>query len=67
MTQRTTKTAGDPFRRVLGVIDALPSGVRPADGTPLRDVIPGTWPTLGELRALMRSIDGEEARNSEGR
>ena len=46
----------DPFIRVLSVIDALPSGHVPNDQTPLRDVLPGTWPTLGELRELIAAI-----------
>lgn len=38
--------------RVLNVIDALPPGHLPSDDTPLRDVLPGAWPTLGDLRGL---------------
>jgi hypothetical protein len=40
--------------RVVNVVDALPRdfGGRPTDDTPLRDVLPGAWPTLGDLRKL---------------
>lgn len=42
--------ACDPFARVAEIIDALPT--RCPDDTPLADVIPGAWPTVGEARAL---------------
>ena len=42
--------ACDTFARAANVIDALPD--RLSDDEPLRDVIPGIWPTLGDLRRL---------------
>jgi hypothetical protein len=47
------------FIRLLNVIDALPQP--PDDVTPLRDIMPGVWPTLGDLRALVRilALNGE--------
>jgi hypothetical protein len=36
--------------RVLNIVDALPEP--PSDATPLRNVLPGGWPTLGDLRLL---------------
>ncbi len=42
--------ACDPFARAAGIVDALPD--RLPDITPLRDCLPGIWPTLGDLRLL---------------
>ena len=42
--------ACDPFARVAIIVDRLPD--RLPDDTPARDVMPGIWPTLGELRRL---------------
>lgn len=53
----TKRTAIKPFERLLGVLEALPN--RLDDGIPLRDVIPGLWPTVGDLRELVRA-HGEE-------
>lgn len=41
--------ACDPFARVANIVDALPSV--PGD-TPIRDVLPGAWPTVHDLRKL---------------
>lgn len=41
-----------PFINVLAICDALPESCRD-DGQPLSHHIPGNWPTLGELRALV--------------
>lgn len=38
----------DPFARAANIIDAA---CRP-DNTPLRNVLPGIWPTVGDLRKL---------------
>ena len=38
--------------RMLNIVDALPPGHLPNDDTPLREVLPGAWPTLGDLRGL---------------
>lgn len=42
-----------PFSRALAVHDALPSGFKPSDETPLRECISGLWPTVADLRALV--------------
>ena len=41
------------FGNLLDVIDALP--IKKPDDTPLRDLMPGAWPTLGDLRRLVVS------------
>ena len=41
------------FGNLLAIIEALPDK-RP-DDTPLRDLMPGVWPTLGDLRELVAS------------
>lgn len=56
MTKR--RAAIKPFERLLGVLDALPSRVE--DGVPLLDVIPGLWPTVGDLRELVRAYGETE-------
>jgi hypothetical protein len=43
-----------PFESLLGVIDAIPLDMD--DRRPLRDYMPGAWPTIGELRALVESL-----------
>jgi len=40
-----------PYVRLLGIIDALPRDVD--DTEPLRTHLPGIWPTVGDLRALL--------------
>lgn len=40
----------DPFARVANIIDSLPS--KPTDDVPLRDLLPGVWPTAGDIRKL---------------
>lgn len=47
-----------PFVRLLAITDALPPEYMPNDETPLRDVTPGIWPTLGELRQLVHALEG---------
>ncbi|NOV15907.1 hypothetical protein E5S70_07380 [Ensifer adhaerens] len=42
-----------PFSRVLAIHDALPDGFKPSDATPLREILPGIWPTTADLRALV--------------
>lgn len=39
-----------PFKRLLKILEALPT--RLGDGVPLSEVIPGAWPTVGDLRQL---------------
>lgn len=45
----------DQFRRLLEVLDALPFKL--PDERPLREVIPGAWPTVGDLRELIKQMD----------
>ncbi|MFN7124652.1 MAG: hypothetical protein ACK4M8_02135 [Allorhizobium sp.] len=45
------------FRRVLNLIDALPERFKPSDETPLREAMPGGWPTIGEFRSFMNPIE----------
>lgn len=49
------ETPSAPFRRVLSLIDGLPERFKPSDDTPLREAMPGGWPTIGEFRAFMVS------------
>ncbi len=53
--------AADPFIRVVAIIDSLPPGHLPSDETPLRDVLPGVWPTLGELRAFVKAANADSS------
>jgi hypothetical protein len=46
-----------PFYAILTTTDHLPPASRPSDVTPLRNLLPGRVPTLGELRKLMSAID----------
>lgn len=46
-----------PFTSILNITDALPPANRPSDATPLRALLPGRMPTLGELRKLMAAVD----------
>lgn len=48
MTTKLTD-ACDPFARVANIIDAAQDV---SDDTPLRDVLPGIWPTVGDVRKL---------------
>lgn len=41
--------ACDTFARAANIIDALP---KMSAETPLREVLPGIWPTVGEIRKL---------------
>lgn len=45
--------------RVLRVIDALPPGYRMSEDTPLRDALPGIWPTVADLRAFVAVSEQE--------
>lgn len=58
MNETELAKAIDPFRRVIAIIDALPQGHVPGDGEPLRNVLPGVWPTLGDLRTLVKAVKG---------
>lgn len=44
----------DTFKRLCKVIDALPE--RLPDELPLRDAMPGVWPTVGDLRKLVEQL-----------
>lgn len=50
-----------PFSRVLAIIDGLPPRFKPADNTPLREAMPGGWPTIGEFRVFMASLQSPPA------
>lgn len=54
----------NPFTRVLALIDALPAEFRPSDDTPLREAMPGGWPTIGEFRKLINSHNDEKMRRA---
>ena len=45
----------EEFRSLLAILEALPN--RLPDDTPLRDVMPGVWPTVGDLRQLIKERD----------
>ncbi|HVU07640.1 MAG TPA: hypothetical protein VHG89_03755 [Verrucomicrobiae bacterium] len=45
--------AADPFIRIVAISDAL---AMKTDDIPLSRHMPGTWPTLGELRRLVCEI-----------
>ncbi len=47
-----------PFSRLCAILDALPPGHQIADAAYLRSVIPGHWPTMGDLRALTVILRG---------
>jgi hypothetical protein len=47
--RRALKAAFDPFRRVVALNEPLDI---PADAN-LRDVIPGVWPSWGQLKTLV--------------
>lgn len=44
----------EPFARVALIMDKLP--IPPSDDTPLRDVVPGVWPVLGDCRIAAAEI-----------
>jgi hypothetical protein len=44
--------------RVVNVVEALPHGM--PDDTPLREVLPGGWPTFGDLRKIAEDQFGRE-------
>lgn len=50
------ETPSAPFRRVLSLIDSLSPRFKPSDETPLREAMPGGWPTIGEFRSFLNSI-----------
>lgn len=43
------------FKSLRDVIDALPT--RLSDDTPLRDAMPRSWPTVGDLRRLCGEME----------
>jgi hypothetical protein len=52
----------EPFARLGMILDKLPSG-RLDDSQPLREVMPGGWPTVGDARralALWLQLHPEE-------
>lgn len=59
MSDRTKEDfyfASAPFRSLLGVMKPLNLD----DERPLRDVLPGVWPTWGEFKVMMKSMGYEE-------
>lgn len=50
---RALKKAADPFVRVYRI--NLPISDGWPDDTPVRSIIPGVWPTWGELKALVEA------------
>lgn len=46
------RKAGDPFYRFACMRLALPPKNQLCDSTPLRDVLPGSWPTVADLNTL---------------
>ncbi len=51
------KGSAKTFAAVLEVIEALPEHT--PDDVPLRSMMPGVWPTVGDLRRLVTSIKDE--------
>lgn len=47
--------ACDPFARAASIIGGLP-GSSPSDDTPLIEVLPGIWPTVGDLRGVLQAM-----------
>lgn len=47
------------FQSLCKVLDALPT--RLPDETSLRDVMPGVWPTVGDLRKLCGEMEAVAA------
>jgi hypothetical protein len=50
------RKAVDPFDRVLKILDGMSPAHKPPDSEPLRNILPGVWPTLSELRLLVEAI-----------
>jgi hypothetical protein len=44
------------FERALAIQDALPPECNPGDAAPLRDALAGTWPSVGDLRTLVKAV-----------
>lgn len=51
---REIRAAAKPFSGVLSMNEPL----NLPDEMPLRDMLPGVWPTVGELRKLIAAIKG---------
>lgn len=47
--------SADAFKSLCRVIDALPDRI--PDDRPLRDAMPGIWPTVGDLRKLCAELE----------
>lgn len=52
-TRRQLREAVDPFRRVTALM--APLSIDP--DKPLHDVVPGLWPSWGELKALVAACE----------
>jgi hypothetical protein len=46
--------------RALAHHDGVPEEYRPSDNEPLRNCLPGIWPTIGDLRATLSGQQGGE-------
>jgi hypothetical protein len=55
----------EPFRQLLAIIDALPDEAWKQNDQPLSRHIPGVWPTVGDLRALIAKHYEEKGVNNE--
>jgi hypothetical protein len=42
--------------RWLSMHDALPADFKPGEETPLRDIAPGVWPTVADLRGTLAEL-----------
>lgn len=49
--------ACDTFGRACRIIDALPPGHERMNSDLLRNVLPGIWPTVGDLRKLRKAME----------
>ncbi len=54
---RRLRAAVEPFAAVARILDALPEGSKPADHVPMRGVMPGGWPTVGECRRARAALE----------
>jgi len=55
------KPVTSPLVNVVKMFELQPPDARPDDNTPLKDVLPSPWPTLGDLRMLVKNADLEKA------
>lgn len=53
--KRDLAEAIDPFRRVLSILDSLPPAYKHDECGGVGPMLPLVWPTLAELRELVRA------------